>query len=146
MSLEKWPKWIHASICDHFGDNLDSTMNLLYPGQQLDDETETPRTELRIDGPNLTENTAGQWIGFVTINTYIVRSITNNIYILQESIGKILEIFGDIQVYSYGDGDNQIGCLQLNSNIKVSYTGQPQPNVKIQRAFIEATYKIMFSI
>lgn len=146
MALNNWPRWIHASICKHFADGLDSVLDLLLPGQHRNDDDTTNRAELRTYGPQLQEVTASEWLARIDVNVYVVHALDNtNIYTLQDNIGTIVQLFGDIQVYNYGVGTTNIGCLQLDSEIIIRQTGQPEPDVKIERAFVEASYKMDFS-
>lgn len=146
MALNNWPRWIQASINKHFADGLVSVLTLLLPGQHRDDDDDSDRAELRIDGPHLREVTAGDWRARVDVNVYLVHAYNNsNIYVLQDNIGTIIQLFGDIQVYDYGIGTDNVGCLQLDSEIITRQTGQPKPDIKIERAFVDASYKMDFS-
>ena len=157
MAMNKnWPRWIFASVSDHFKTKMDAvSLPLFIEGQHRDiDKSLQDYVELRVDGPYITEIARDQWQLYIEVNVLInsIMNDTNN-HRIHTSAGLVGAAFEDaIPVYKYGstgeDDDSFLGCLVLQQDkkrrerIQISHFGQVAPNTKLLQATVEGHFII----
>lgn len=146
-----WAKWIFASICKYFEDNK-GTLNLFIEGRDYDSVAEADKkVELRVDGPNIVEQSRGYFRFDVEINTIctIIRDDSDT-YKIQRLTSFVSSLFKDINVFRYGgepqDDESFVGCLILKQDssekVEISYFGQVEPRTRVMQSAIEGHYKM----
>lgn len=119
-----WPRWIKASVVDHFSSILDSNV-LLVDGQRRSATQANDRYELRFNGPNISQKTRNEYRLGYTINLLIVSSSNElDIYQMERYKGLGANAFSvSIPVYKYGpdpdDDQSMVGCLNLKSDLTI---------------------------
>ena len=154
MSKDKnWPRWIISSIIEHFRLRRQG-LPFFVEGTHRDDIKDADGIELRIDGPNITEENKNYFYLDCEINI-LISSIINdiNFYRIHEDVGIVSAAFTDIQVFKYGEGidDDQslLGCMKLKQSsgdkdkIQVNHFGQISPEIKLLQATIEGHYRLI---
>lgn len=135
-----WPRWVQASIADHFSVAADAiSIPSLVEG--IDERTtafyESPeRIEIRINGPFIVEQSKGYWNIQADVNILIFSHMGGklpNAYSGTDIAGAMAQAANDpIPIYKYGTGvdDDQslIGCLTLRrgpkESVKVFHFGE----------------------
>ena len=146
---EHWPRWINASINQHFDSNI-TGVKLFIEGQHRDTRTDEEFFELRVNGPYLTEVSKDYWFVEVMVNTLVQATMNNDLYRIQRLTGTLVPVYISIPMFRLGDGAEddglQFGCLKLvqdvgnRRRIKVDYFGQIRPETKLQQATVDADY------
>ena len=155
--IEYLPRWITASISKYFDDNKGT---YVFRVEGDDPTTREARiwVELKIDGPNLKETTRGYVVAEVDIHVTVnAERDHEHLYALPDALGYFAKLFdGVIGIYKYGpdvsdseteppylgiDTGDQIGCLQRTTDLYVSNFGEIQPDVRISRGSVMATYQ-----
>lgn len=150
--VQHWNRWLFASVSRHFSDHR-QTLPIFIEGQHRDTRNERDFMELRMDGPQYTELTKGNWHLYLEVNV-LVQSIMDdvNYHRVERGIGIAVQAFTDILVYKYGnqveDTGDFLGCLKLiqdvrsRERIQVYRFGQIEEGVKLEQASIEGHYEM----
>ena len=143
-----WPRWIFASIAEHFKDNTDS-LPMMVEGEQRDDLDNKDSIEVRTDGPSIIEVCKDMWKIVVDINVLVNSAMDDsNFFRLHKNVGTVAAAFQTIQVLQYDDGEALVGCMELVQRsgtrevLRISHFGQVAPNVKLLRATVEGHYEM----
>lgn len=157
MYDENWPRWILASVSDHFATRaaaLTPVVPLFIEGQTRLDREGKNLYELRMDGPRTMPSSGGCFTLRVEINVLIHTVLDDQEYHdHHQNIGQVQKMFENvINVYKYGDRvpDDQtyLGCLQLQIDkrsrdfLEANNFGQINEATKIQQATVEGHYEI----
>lgn len=143
-----WPRWIKASIGQHFQTAMDP---IAFHLEGIGDPELLPleRIEVQVDGPNVSEKLASEYWLNVYVNLLLVTEPKETDIMYHEKMfGLALEAFQKgIFVYKYGNqpDDNpseSIGCLQLVSDLRTTKFDGPRPVTSYASA-IDAEYKIL---
>lgn len=149
-----WDRWIFASISKHFVDTLAATAEVFIEGQKRGTRKMEQWFEVRVDGPNYTEITKGEFKIYVEINILCACIVKDtSIHNIRTLAGKAAsEMDTSIFVYKYGTGveddDSLLGCLTIVSDsrgkerIQTSHFGQIGPNTELIQATVEGHYKM----
>jgi len=158
MSLPdaNWPRWILASVADHFKTTVDALpLPLLVEG--IDDrEAEKMRAashvELRLHGPETKEISNGYFRLFVEINLLLTEFMGgNNAYDFIQHCGQIqTSASGVIPVYRYGlgadDDESLVGCLEPDPTrseaITVFHFGEIDRVRHIRQSAVDGRYRM----
>lgn len=139
---ENWPRWVQASVADHFkaaAAALSPPIPTLVEG--IDERTTTfieanERIEIRVNGPSIVEQSHRYWHLEVDVNILIFSYMGGalpNVYSGTQITGNMAKVANDpIPIYKYGTGvsDDQslIGCLTLRrgkeESVKVFHFGE----------------------
>jgi len=152
--LEELPKWIIASVAQHF-ENYNGDVRLLIETEYDDTKLLTDAYYLFVDGPVFTETTKGKWFAtFQLICLVSTKVDEENLYRHVENIGRIsLAFTPTISIFKYGSGvaDDHtiIGCAeQVNENgatIIISHFGKSPTNKDVRVAQVLSYYEFEFS-
>jgi len=142
---EKWPRWLRASLAEHFNTNINGNY-LHIEGQQHKEEEPDDRFELRVDGPDSKELPGKQYLLLVYVNLLVRVKQDIDIYKIDTYKGRGLKAFTtNINVFKYGDDDVLLGCLERYAQVIVTdYYQVAQPN-NILHATVESQYQITLS-
>jgi len=136
-----WPRWIKASVSDHFVTMLDG---ILVDGQRRGASQTNDRFELRFDGPDISQKSKGEyWLGFAVNLLIISASNENDIYQLDRYKGAGAAAFSTaIPVFRYGPGANDdqslVGCVTLKTDLNIRDFGSKGD--KVYHVAIDAYY------
>lgn len=151
-----WPRWIFASITQHFADAI-TNYDVFVEGMDRKTNTLKDIAEIRVDGPRINEQSKDDWRIYVEINI-LIQSVMND-----SDLHRLYRIIGDVNVafqtcilvYKYGTGDDddqsKLGCFNLVSDednreqIITSNFGQIDKSVRLQQATVEAHYEMFLS-
>jgi hypothetical protein len=158
-----WPRWIVASVADHFKQLSDDIeLPLLVEG--IDErEAEKIRTmdhfELRLHGPETKEVSKGYFRLYVEINllvTSFVGGEQQNAYDMTQFLGLIQQAASeDIPVHKYGntpgvDDDSFLGCLKpdsaRNEAVTVFHFGEIDRERHIRQSAVDGRYRIELTV
>lgn len=154
---QDWPRWIFASISNHFNTNKPADVEFFIEGQVRKNMSAESVIELRIDGPYGTELSKDYWELYSEVSLLISCSKTDGDYHrIQRLCGKIAATFTTIPVFKFGDGPNdapttQIGCLDLiqdlgkRERIQINHYGQIKTDTGIVQASVEGHYRIQLT-
>ena len=148
------PKWLFASIAEHFSNAAASPVYKMFiQGQQKteDDSRQKDFFELRTDGPYIRpKNNRSRLNLEFQVNTLIQSTVDEHSasrpYV---DTGKLLTAFVTIPIYRYGDGNNDdqslIGCAKVAKQgrleeIRVNQFGVVDTALGLIQATIEAHY------
>lgn len=141
---QNWPRWIFASFAKHF-DSKKQTVNLYIEHTDRDTAQLVDFAEFRLDGPRMTEWTAGQWKLEVTVNVLIQSTMDDrDAYKLFKTIGIMCAAFtNSISVFKYGDDSAFLTCFQQNQNepVRINNFGIIDEVTRKQQATIECRYR-----
>lgn len=143
-----WTRWTTASIARHFFDTKESAVEFFLEGTlRMDaDSIATDLMELRIDGPHMTEVSAGCWILEVNIGILMITVMKDtDLYRHQVNLGNIIDdIVGTLNVYKYGTGvdddDSLAFCLDRKGEVLTRHFGQPDKAKQLQQSSVEGDY------
>jgi hypothetical protein len=152
---KNWPRWIFASISDHFkaaaaADNVP----LLIEG--IEDRTsdkirQLDHAELRINGPVTKNPSKDYYILNVTVNIILQNYMSEeNAYTIIQNAGVFYEAMGPIDVFKYGNGPDDdgsfLGCLVLREDLVeprfVAHFGQLKEDTRIRESMVGGKYQI----
>lgn len=152
---KNWPRWIFASIADHFKTVAeDNTIPFLIEG--IEDRTsekirQADHAELRINGPVTKELSKDYFQLNLNVNI-ILQSFMDehNAYTIVQNAGVFFAAMGPIGVYKYGNGPDDdgsfLGCLILRDDLAeprfVSHFGQLKEDVRLRESMVGGKYKI----
>ena len=143
-----WARWTVASITKHFVDTKESGVEFYLEGtlRQDADSIATDLMELRIDGPHMTEVSAGCWKIEVNIGILMVTVMSDtDLYKHLKNIGNIFDdMLGVISVYKYGTGgdddDTLAFCINRQGEVSTRHFGQPDRKKQLQQSSVEGNY------
>jgi len=160
MMLHKnLPKWIFASVCEHFKARKDGK-HLFIEGDDRDTKDLASFLELRVDGPHSKIVSKGYYRFYVEINL-LVSTVMNDVSIhdFYNDIGIANMAFTrSIEVFKLGDpadtanDESHIGCLVQVSgyrgreSVQTNNFGQIDVDTKIQQATVECHYEMYLTI
>jgi len=144
--MANWSRWLQASICKHFDDNVDLPM--FVEGDPRATKDEVDFFEVRIDGPDIRLLNPNYWRLDVSINILIQSTINNaDTHKIHKQIGLVMDEFDhSINVYRYGvasegNDDSLLGCLyMIDDPLDVKHFGQLEPRLMLMQASIEGKY------
>lgn len=142
MSLTNLPKWIKASLAEHFNAQLNPYMKFFIEGERPEIKPGPSWAELRIDGPFIKPQASNYYMVVVEVDILLV-TMANvaNLYQMEQHQGITINAFTNfIAVNQYGDGGGAFDCLQLDDKIITNNFGIVDPVNKIMQASIEGHY------
>ena len=147
-----WPRWIFASVTDHFSSTGYKTF---VEGEPRETWEEKDFIEVRMDGPYFIQLDSSSWEAMIEVNVLVQSSMDfTNLHKIHTMCGVVASAFAgnSIQVFKYGVnvGDDQtlLGCLQLLQDkrdrqlLVISHFGQLAPDKLLQQASVEGHFKI----
>lgn len=146
---QNWARWIWASVSDHLDTEL-SGLILYYEGQKRAADTQYD-LEVRMDGPDLTERSRGEWRAYVEVNL-LVNAIMNDTdwHLIDKNIGLAqAALIESIPIFKYGDGvddnDSFLFCLNLiqdkRNKIEANRFGLISASQELMQASVEGHYE-----
>lgn len=146
-----WPRWIYASVAKYFTDFCaTNNLQLYIESAPIDKKSVQDWIELRIDGPNFSGRSAGEWGVTIEINIVISSAKDQvNGYRIFQNQGIVLEALTTaIPIVKLGVGvdDDQsvITCLQLKTEskekLKNSNFGQIDPTTQLMQCMIDGIF------
>ena len=154
---ENWPRWIFASVSQHFDGNLGDT-EVFYEGKKRSAENfQTDLFEFRMDGPYYLQLSKTLWEAKIEINILAQAAIDDHdFHKVHRMVGVAATAFHPgINVFKYGDGaeddDSLLGCLQLIQNrdnrefLSINHFGQINPDQQLMQATVEGHYVIQLT-
>ena len=151
MFNENWPRWIAASIQQHFIDTVDASLPIFIEGQEKTVDEDEDFIELRIDGPNCTQLSKNDHNLYVEVNVLIQSHMNEtDFHMIHKDVGKVLVAFTDILIYKYGDNpgddDSFIVCLRLlqggKEAVRTAHFGQIDPDKKLIQSTVEGHFEM----
>lgn len=149
---ENWPRWIFASISNHFNNNTGS-LEIFYEGSKRSAEfEESDLIEFRMDGPFFRQIDRTQWSTKVEINILVQAAIDDeDFHKIHRYVGIVANAFTPITVYKYGNGISDdstvLACLDLIQNeregdiLEIRHFGQLDPAKQLLQATVEGHYE-----
>ena len=148
---DNWTTWIFASVCKHF-DSHSNDLYLHIDGTARKTGDHANVIELRLNGPIMRELSKNYYQIDAEVNLLIQTAVKHaNIYQHRRNLG-IAEAACTRYIYLYQIGSesgatgNMFGCLTLvntprNNGIETKDYGIVRPQVDLQQATVEATYR-----
>lgn len=152
---KNWPRWIFASIADHFKAAADENeIPLLIEG--IEDRTsekirKISHAELRVNGPVVRELSKNYFYLTVNVNVILQSMMTEeNGYDIIQDCGVFLEAMGPFDVFKHGNGPEDdgtfLGCLDLRTDVNeavfVAHFGQLNQETRIRESMVGGKYQI----
>lgn len=152
--MKHWTRWTTASIAKHFFDTKESGIQFFLEGTlpQDADSTATERMELFIEGPSMSEISAGCWKLSVQIGILMsTKKLDTDLYRHAVNIGNIVDdVLNTIAVHKYGTGgdddDSLAFCLSRQEDVLTRHFGQPDSAKLLQQSSVEGEYEVIFQI
>jgi len=150
---ENWPRWIFASVTTHFDDNL-GTYEIFYEGQKRNAENyKTDLFEVRMDGPYFLQLSPNLYDAKIEVNLLVQAAMDDvDFHKIHKMVGVAAKGFAkSIPVLQYGDGEAQVGCLDLMQDrrnreyLVISHFGQIDPDKQLLQATVEGHYQIQLT-
>jgi hypothetical protein len=151
----RWTRWIFSSIVKYIKTVSDeNNLPLLVEGVE-DRLTSKIRTtthaEVRVNGPQLKEISAGYWRLYVSVNILIqdYMDASHNAYDLFRNCGAFAEaLLTPIQITKCGEGGDEdgdpVGCLtlrpELSQSVAVDHFGQLKENVRLRQSNVRGEF------
>lgn len=140
-----WPTWIKASIAKHCSNELSTYGDIYLEGVDDNKNTTCPRFEIRIDGPDVTEQGKMIWLD-VYINILVVSKRTTPAFNHEKLVGAaIVSLESDISIHEYGPEQSgaYVFCLNPENKIIVTNYGEMMPIQEIVQSTVEREFKIL---
>ena len=147
---ENLPRWLFASLSTHFKENTGGVVTHIDGENRLPDQGQD-FAEFRMDGPRITELSAGEFYVWVAVNILIQHTQKEeDFHGIQRSFGLILEAFNrQIAIFKYGNGgdddQSKLTCVNLvqrkPQDIQVNNFGIIDMSLGLQQGTIEAHYE-----
>lgn len=152
---KNWPRWIFASIADHFkAAAVADNVPLLIEG--IEDRTsdkirQTDHAELRINGPVSRNPSKDFYILNINVNIILQSYMTEeNAYTIIQNAGVFYAAMGPIDVFKHGNGPDDdgsfLGCLSLREELVeprfVAHFGQLKEDVRLRESMVGGKYTI----
>jgi len=145
MDWTDFPRWIAASIADHF--ETEAICKTYIETDCKDIEKYNQYLEARIDGPYKNTPSKGYHILTCPVNILVsTNKVTTDVYALHRLLGKVFNAFTTIPIYRYGtssgDDDSKIGCMDLmtEEQLILSYLGKVEN--EMYQGFVQGKYKM----
>lgn len=150
-----WPRWIFASITQHFG--TVTGYKTFVEGEPRETWEEKDFIEIRVDGPYFVKLDSITWEAMIETNILVQSAIDfKNLHRIHTMVGVVASAFDPApQIFKYGSnvGDDQslLGCLELLQNkqdrqiLAISHFGQLAPDKLLQQATVEGHFKILLT-
>jgi hypothetical protein len=152
-----WTRWIWASVGKHFLVNVATPNSIPFLVEGIDERDTTfmespDRAELRINGPDTRELSAGYWRLWVEINVLVTTYMDGqqkNAYTLESNLGLFHEAADTvIPVFRYGDGVDDdgtlLGCLSprtgKNDSLRIVHFGQLNRTERLKQGVVDGRY------
>jgi hypothetical protein len=146
-----WPRWIFASITDHFVQG--QSLPVFVEGQPRETWDDGELIEVRINGPHFIQSSASEWKAQVDLNVLVQCPFNvSDLHRVHRIVGDVASLFGQIQIYKFGPGtgddQNLIGCLTLIPNpitgrlITINHYGQAENEKMLLQAEIESSFEV----
>jgi hypothetical protein len=152
-------RWVRASVEDFFNNSKGSTMMYFEEDPNRYTQGEGSYYEFRMDGPNISELSRGEFQVYLEVNILISAVISTDLHHIDDLIGRIQAamLSGPIPVFRYGDPSNTendgtfIDCLDLMQErkhdlLEVNRFGRIHQDVALRQATVEGHYKSIFSL
>lgn len=155
---KNWPRWIYASVSDHFKVAADaSALPIIIEG--IEDRTSEKlrlplRSEFRLNGPVTSEVSKNYFRLYVDVNLLVQQHMDNdNAYKLMDAIGVFYNAMTTIDIYRHGNGPDDdgsfLGCLvlrdELSEPITIDHFGQLKEDTRLRESMIMGRYKMFLS-
>ena len=152
---KNWPRWIFASIADHFKSAaIANNVPLLIEG--IEDRTsdkirQNDHAELRINGPVTKNPSKDYYILNLNVNIIVQSYMTEeNAYTIIQNAGVFYEAMGPIEMFKFGNGPDDdgsfLGCLVLREELVeprfVAHFGQLKEDVRLRESMVGGKYQI----
>jgi len=158
-----WNRWVLQSVIDHYKTNVSdpNTVPFLVDGIDVRDEAwmnQPDRVELRVNGPDTKELSAGCWRLWVGVNIQFLSMMgqeSKNRYDLETLVGLFMEYTDTpIPVYRLGTGVEDdatlIECLkprrELSNAVRSVFFGQIDQDELMTQAQIDARYEMLIQV
>lgn len=148
---EHWIRWIFASVAKHF-EGYKQSLGFYVEGEYKDTNTASSGLELRLDGPQITAQSGGDYRLEVEVNLLIKTFVAGSAHQHQVDLGiGLMGYTKCIPVYAYGSGIEDtgalIGLLQLKAqsgrrDVEITQFGQMDSRINLQQSTIDAAYTI----
>lgn len=153
-----WPRWVQASVAYYFK-SASTTAGFTSLVEGIDERTTafmeaTDRLEIRVNGPNIVEWSAGYWHFEVDANILVhsyMGGALPNAYLGTTMAGVMAQAASNpIPVYKYGSGvdDDQslIGCLTLRrgskESVKVFHFGEIDREHRLRQLGVDVSLEM----
>jgi len=153
MSLEpNMGRWAAASVAQHLKTPIATTLGLTYFVEGVDRESpawfQTDSAVLRVTGPKMKfgSGTTRYQFEVMVMLTDLVDDSENG-FLNHDRLGAIANALCDpIPVFAYGDGDAQVGCLDIDRNaaefLRIVHFGKMDKDTEVVQAAVIAHYEI----
>lgn len=156
MSIQHWPRWVFASVSQHFVDRRQG-LHIFVEGVHRNTRTEKDFIELRVDGPYLTELSKGYWRIYGEVNVLVQSAMDDeDFHRVWKDVGIVVAAFTSIEIFKYGDESyddgSLLGCYKLvfdtrgKERVQISQFGKIGPNTALQQATVEAHYEMHLKV
>ena len=144
---ENIPRWLFASIGNHFEDTLDSGTVVFIEGFRRRTSDVASFIEVRMDGPRILDSLGNETLFGIDVNVLVqCNTKIDSAHTYWSLIGQVGAAFEkSIIAYKYGSGvedtDEQLVCLSRDQGIEIIHYGQLKPELTVQQGTVEARYK-----
>jgi len=146
-------KWVFASVCKHFTDNI-SGITLYIEGLDRNTYGLSDWCELRLDGPNIREVSKNLLKINAEVNILIATHIdVENLYHETENINKVIQAYIDFDIYKYGNNSDDTGDLigrfkllpldDLRDKLQITRFGILGPALTLMQTTTEGHYEML---
>jgi hypothetical protein len=146
-----WPRWIYASVTEHFASTGYKTFIEGEPRTTWEDKD---FIEVRMDGPYFSQLDKATWEALIEVNV-LLQSVVDfsNLHKIHTMAGAIAaKFYSPLQIFKYGSGpsDDQslLTCAELLQNkrdrqlLVISHFGVIAQDKALQQATVEGHYKL----
>jgi hypothetical protein len=152
MIETRLPRWVTASVALHLKTLIETTLDLQFFVEGVDREEKNwfrkDSVVLRVAGPTPVFGGGVTRYRFevMTMLTDLVDD-TSNGFKNHDRLGVIANaLCGPVPVFRYGDGDTQVGCLDMDRNasepLRIVYFGKMDKDTEVIQAAVVARYEI----
>lgn len=145
--LKHVPKWIHLSVLEHIKTQCPGVIIFSEHLNTRNIDRGQDHIEIRIDGPNTTEYTRGDFSSYIEVNVGInVRYNERDTTRFSSLMGLVTDaLWKDICCFRYGNDPTYdtkafFETLVRDDMVQGSYFGQVDPNIEIQQGTCETHY------
>ncbi len=145
MDWTHFPRWITASVADHF--ETQAICKTYLETDCKDIEKYSQYLEVRVDGPYITTPSKGTHYLKCPVNVLVsTKKVTTDVYAIHRLLGKVLNSFVQIPTYRYGelsiDDDSSIGCLNLIAEEQLILSHLGLVERELYQGFVQGIYKM----
>lgn len=148
-------KWVTASVAEHLRDLIRNTIGYTYFVEGVDVESpewfNTDSAVLRVVGPWYRPGSGVDRYKFeVMLMVTDLYNTTENRWKLTSNMGTIANALSDpVPVFAYGDGDQQVGCLDIDSDsaddfLRIVPFGKFEKDTEGYQAAVVVKYEICY--